>query len=310
MMRLIDPILVPFAYLAALLLNPIRRKWMSLPATRAAVRSAGILPQRDHYYDKQFDFRGGYDDQNPRDLPGIDLAPASQLDFLQRLTYSQELLDMKIATGGESTDYFHFGGANNQFGPGDFDVLYQITRALKPKRFVEIGSGWSSKGVVAALAMNRTEGFSSRHICIEPYEDRGLERLGVELTREKVENMDLSLFSGLEAGDILFIDSTHIIRPDGDVLTEYLRIIPRLKRGVIVHVHDIFTPYNYPAKWVVEDNWLWDEQYLLEVWLSSGRFDVLCANHYLSRQHFDSLKQVAPYFEKCHKPGSFWMQCR
>ncbi len=308
-MKYLDPFLAPLGFAAAAVLNPIRRKWMSLPLTRKAVRAAGILPQRDHYYDKQFRFED-YDDQNPRDLPGVDLNVEGQLKFLDTLVYADELQAMDIQSGGSSKDYFHFGGSNDQYGPGDFEVLYQMVRSQKPARIVEIGSGWSTKGVVSALTRNRAEGKSCRHICIEPYEDRGLAALGIELVRDKVEDMDLSLFSGLEAGDILFIDSTHIIRPHGDVLTEYLRILPRLKPGVIVHVHDIFTPYNYPAKWVVEDNRIWDEQYLLEVLLSGGRFEVLCANHFLSRNHFERLKAVAPYLEKRHKPGSFWMRVK
>jgi predicted O-methyltransferase YrrM len=306
-MKYLDPFLAPFGYLAAAFLNPIRRKWMSLPLTRKAVRAAGVLPQRDHYYDKQFLF-ANYDDRNPRDLPGVDLNEVGQLLFLEKLTYTDELRVMDIQTGGDSTDYFHFGGSNDQYGPGDFEVLYQIVRTMKPKRLVEIGSGWSTKGVVAALTRNRAEGFSCRHICIEPYESRGLEKLGIELLRDKVEDMDLKLFEGLEAGDILFIDSTHIIRPHGDVLTEYLRILPRLKPGVIVHVHDIFTPYNYPAKWVVEQNRLWDEQYLLEATLGGGKFRPLVANYFMSRNHFQRMKAIAPYLEERHKPGSFWME--
>jgi hypothetical protein len=303
-MKYLDPVLAPFAYLAAAFLNPIRRKWMSLPMTRKAVRAAGVLPQRDHYYDKQFRF-DGYDDQNPRDLPGVDLNERGQLEFLSKLVYANEL---SLPVTGIGTDHFHFGPENDQFRQGDAEVLYQVLRAVKPKRLLEIGSGWSSKIAVAALRQNLNDGRPCRHICIEPYEDRGLAKLGVELVREKVESMDMTLFEGLESGDILFIDSTHIIRPHGDVLTEYLRILPRLKPGVIVHVHDIFTPYNYPAKWIVEDNRLWDEQYLLEAVLSGGAYKPLLMNYYMSRKHFDKLSAVAPYLRKEHKPGSFYMR--
>jgi predicted O-methyltransferase YrrM len=302
-MKYLDPVLAPFAYLAAAFLNPIRRKWMSLPMTRKAVRAAGVLPQRDHYYDKQFRF-DGYDDQNPRDLPGVDLNEKEQLEFLSKLVYASEL-DLPVT--GYGTSHFHFGPENDQFRQGDAEVLYQVLRAVKPKRLLEIGSGWSSKIAVQALKQNVRDGFQCRHICIEPFEDRGLANMGVELVRAKVEDMELTLFEGLESGDILFIDSTHIIRPHGDVLTEYLRILPRLKPGVIVHVHDIFTPYNYPAKWIVEDNRLWDEQYLVEVLLSGDKFRILLANHWLSRNHFDKLAKVAPYLRSEHKPGSMYL---
>ena len=91
---------------------------------------------------------------------------------------------------------------------------------------------------------------------------------GIEVLRQRVEQMDKQLFLELEENDILFIDSSHMIRPQGDVLCEYLEILPTLRPGVLVHIHDIFTPRDYPDEWLIDEVKLWNEQYLLEAFLS------------------------------------------
>jgi hypothetical protein len=312
-MKYLDPFFAPFAYAAGSILNPLRRIGLGrLPITRWALLKAGVIPVRDHYYEPKIN-HDGYDPNWERDLPGINLNVKGQVEFLKTLTYANEL---DLPADGKGTDHFHFGKANNQYRQGDAEILYQIIRATKPKRIVEIGSGWSTKIAVTARDQNlfhaasAGEDYHCRHVCIEPYEDRGLEAMGIELVRKRVEDVSLSLFSGLEAGDILFIDSTHMIRPGGDVLWIYLNILPRLKAGVIVHVHDIFTPYDYPKKWVTEDLRFWNEQYLLEAMLSGGKFDVLLANYFMSQNHFHKMKKAAPYMTPMSKPGSFWMRVK
>jgi hypothetical protein len=106
----------------------------------------------------------------------------------------------------------------------------------------------------------------------------------------------------LEANDILFIDSSHVIRQQGDVEHEYLRLLGLLRPGVIIHAHDIFTPRDYPAAWVLEDRGLWNEQYLLEAFLSfNDSFEVLAALNYLSHEHRDALCNACPILVK--EPG-------
>jgi hypothetical protein len=114
------------------------------------------------------------------------------------------------------------------------------------------------------------ENYSCKHICIEPYEMPWLKDIGVELIREKVENIELDFFQQLEENDILFIDSSHIIRAQGDVLYEFLEILPSLKIGVFIHIHDIFKPRDYPNHWLLDKHLLWNEQYLLEAFLSNN----------------------------------------
>src|SRR5690606_29222842 len=94
---------------------------------------------------------------------------------------------------------------------------------------------------------------------------------GVEVLRKKVEDIPLEYFRQLQPNDVLFIDSSHVIRPQGDVLYEFLELLPDLPSGVFVHIHDIFTPFDYPEDWVKDHVRLWNEQYLLEAFLSFNR---------------------------------------
>ena len=114
--------------------------------------------------------------------------------------------------------------------------------------------GLSTLMIQQAVNMNKGEDpvHKTRHICVEPFENKWLEKLSVSVKRTKVEDLHLDFFATLEKGDFLFIDSSHVIRPQGDVLFEYLEILPVLKPGVIVHIHDIFSPKDYPLEWVVD----------------------------------------------------------
>jgi hypothetical protein len=136
-----------------------------------------------------------------------------------------------------------------------------------------------------------------------------LERSGVRVIRERVETVDQALFRSLEAGDLLFIDSSHVIRPQGDVLCEFLEILPQLRPGVAVHVHDVFTPRDYPRSWVVDKVRLWDEQYLLEALLSGSRdWKVLGAVNCLKHDHFTALQAACPFLTRDREPGSFYIE--
>lgn len=122
-------------------------------------------------------------------------------------------------------------------------------------------------------------GIAVQHICIEPFEQPWLESMqGITVLRDRVEELDWDWSTELSAGDLLFVDSSHIIRPQGDVLIEYLQIFPKLSSGVYVHVHDIFTPKDYLESWIIDDVRFWNEQYLLEALLSNtSRYEVVAA---------------------------------
>jgi hypothetical protein len=134
---------------------------------------------------------------------------------------------------------------------------------------------------------------------------------GVEVVRQRVEEVEATVVQTLKANDILFIDSSHGIRPQGDVLREVLELLPVLQPGVLVQIHDIFTPRDYPAGWVVDEVRLWNEQYLVEAFLSCNyRFSVIGALNFLSRRHPEQLARCFPVFREkaCNcDPGSFWL---
>lgn len=201
---------------------------------------------------------------------------------------------------------------NGAFESGDAEYWYQLIRATKPQRIIEIGSGSSTLMAIKAVEKNFNDAPSSErceHICIEPYEMPWLEEVAVSVVRKKVENLELSFFAKLQENDILFIDSTHIIRPQGDVLFEYLQLLPSLKKGVIVHIHDIFSPKNYPHQWLQDEVRFWNEQYLLEAFLTHNRdWRIVGALNYLRHNHYDKLKMVAPSLTPEREPGSFYIQ--
>jgi hypothetical protein len=130
------------------------------------------------------------------------------------------------------------------------------------------------------------------------------------LVTKKVQEIDLNFFSQLQSGDILFIDSSHTVKIGGDVNYLFLQVLPRLKPGVMVHVHDIFLPFEYRRDWVLDEFRFWTEQYLLQAFLTfNSEFEVLMANSYLSHYYQEDLKAAFPSLPSWGG-GSFWMRRR
>jgi hypothetical protein len=134
-------------------------------------------------------------------------------------------------------------------------------------------------------------------------------KLPGEFLRQKVEQVPLERFQRLDAGDVLFIDTSHVIKVQNDVEFEFLHILPLLKPGVVVHIHDIFTPYDYPAEWLVGNgpnrggN---NEQYALECLLSGGAdWEVVLPVFLLWKDHREALR---PLVESNGRPGAFWIR--
>ena len=285
--------------------NPAR-----FPAYRKQADRAGVHLRSTHYYQPVYaDSDLPADVGGERDLPGLELNPAGQLELLRSFDFQQELERF----GEVPADELGFGHDNGSYSHADAEALYCMIRMRKPKRLIEIGSGHSTRIASAAIAMNAEESGGRRceHICVEPYEMEWLERLNVEVIRSRIQDVDPKLFERLDSGDILFVDSSHVIRPFGDVLCEYQRIVPRLNKGVLVHVHDIFTPRDYPEEWLREQRRLWNEQYLLEVLLAhSPRYRVVLALNYLKHAHFEDLASAFPSAARRpeHEPGAFWFE--
>ena len=282
-----------------------------LPASTRTLRRLGVFPIRDHYYQPLFHPRHLKRPlDSPRALPAVDMRLEDQIALLKELDYAGEIRRLDWSRRSAGNERFQID--NGAFEAGDAEVLYSVLRHFKPSRIVEIGSGESTRVVKQATSMNTAQGAQeSVHTCIEPYEMPWLESLGVHVVRELAEDADPRIFDELSDGDLLFIDSSHMIRPQGDVLFEYLELLPRLQTGVIVHVHDIFTPRDYPSAWVIDDVRMWNEQYLLEALLSdSDRYEVLLTLNHLKNDRFDDLQPICPHLTRETEPGSFYLRVR
>jgi hypothetical protein len=308
----IDIVFLPIVVVAALAMKLVRRVGVGrLPRTLRVFRALGTYPLRNHYYEPLFDTAGlrrSLDED--RTLPALDLNISEQLDTLNMFSYNDELLALPM--NRKSSQGFYYD--NGAFGPGDAEFLYNMIRHVKPRRIIEIGSGHSTRMARCAIAANRAEDadYSCRHVCVEPYEAKWLDSVDVELIRTPVEQIDLTFFDALMKDDILFIDSSHMIRPQGDVLFEYLEILPALRSGVLVHIHDVRTPKDYQPSWLVREVRFWNEQYLLEAFLSfNNQFKVIGALNYLKYHHPRELAACCPVLGKqmaSWEPGSFWIR--
>ena len=305
--RLVEILLFPLLLIAGFVMLYVRLIGMKqLKISKWLFMKIGIMPIRNHYYEPLIDGKQLSRPCNQaRSLPGIDWNVEGQRALLETLTFAEEMRSIPSQRTDDSAYYF----GNDAFDAGDAEFWYNLIRAKKPKRIIEIGSGHSTKMARLAIAANEKEqqDYSCHHICIEPYEMPWLEKIGVEVNRKRVEEVDPQLFTTLQANDILFIDSSHMIRPQGDVLFEYLQLLPTLPQGVIVHIHDIFSPFDYP-EWMTEDLLLWNEQYLLEAFLTENKqWSIIAALHFLHANDFNALQKVCPRINKNTQPGSFYM---
>jgi len=252
-----------------------------------------------HYYEPLPDFRSITSEQinRRRSYPAIDFRWEDQLALLGELAeYRDELVEIE----------FDFN--NGYFSGFDAAVYYSLIRHLRPRRIIEIGGGYSTRIADKALALNQ----KGRLTCIEPYpEERLIDAgLNIELIPKRIEEIDLNFFSCLEANDILFIDSSHTVKFGSDVCYEFLEVLPSLKAGGWIHVHDIFFPHDYPADWLLNQRLALNEQYLLEAFLAfSTTFSAQLANYWICLEHLNDAARLWPdALSPNHRSSSFWMK--
>lgn len=179
----------------------------------------------------------------------------------------------------------------NGWFPGlDAIAAYGFLSVLNPQRFVEIGSGHSTRFVRQAIIDHK---LSTRIISVDPEPRADIDKICDEVHRIKIEDFSSNLFESLNAGDILFIDSSHLVLMNSDVTVLFLEIIPLLKKGVIIHFHDIHLPNDYPPDWIPR---YYSEQYILGALLLSAadRFQVLLPNAFLFHYDQESLSILDP----------------
>ena len=247
------------------------------------------------------------------ELVGIDMNEQSQIQLLTMFSSRFKNEYDKFPKSRTRTPY-KFYLKNDAFQFVDACILHCMIRYFKPNKIFEIGSGYSTFLSAEALLKNEEEtGVLGKLIAFEPYPNDTL-KTGFpglqELVTSKIEDIDLNRFEELEENDILFIDSSHVLKIGGDVQFLYLEVLPRLKKGTIIHCHDIFIPYEYPQTWVLENHRFWTEQYLLQAFLAfNNAFEVLWAGNYMRLRHPDKLKQAFDSFDpNTVLIGSFWMR--
>jgi len=239
---LADLLATIFGFFLSPVLVFLARRRVSLVMFQRLADRMGFQIRSTHYYEPTYaEADLPADTTGERDLPGVALNEAAQLQLLETFVFADELRAIPLDKRNDSS----FGYRNNMYSFGDAEIYYSMIRRMKPRRIIEIGAGNSTLIAQLAIKANRNDdpAYKCVQVCVEPYEAAWLAAFDVELIRKRVEDVDLALFETLEAGDVLFIDSSHAIRPFGDVLREFHQIIPRIAPGVLIQVDDIFGAY-------------------------------------------------------------------
>lgn len=207
-------------------------------------------------------------------------------------------------------DRYRFHHGNGQFAGADALMLYALLQHWRPARMIEVGGGYST--LLAADVNRRFLGGGLQLTTIEPYPRDFLQGLpGLAALRvERVQDTPDAVFAALGAGDVLFIDSSHVLKTGSDLTHLLTRVLPRLHPGVRIHLHDLFLPDDYPPQWAIEENRGWNEQYAVHAMLAnSDRYRIVFAVHFALTRLADDAR---PVFGSCaghaYQGGSFWIE--
>jgi hypothetical protein len=277
------------------------------------LQALGFHLQRKDYYSSlnDCDFLEANADlwKQPTAPADIDWKVDAQLRVANELSrYLDELRDVPSDPPPDCSVY---GWNNNFWNNADALVQYGLIRARKPRRYVEVGCGWSSLLLKRALAINDAEGAETAVTLVEPYPNPAIfANLPAqwEIYRTILQRADLKIFDRLQAGDFLFYDGSHCSKVASDVNWFFFQVLPRLKAGVIIHLHDIFLPEEYPESWIFERGQTWNEQHILQAFLMhNSAYAILMANRYLFHNHRAELETLFQGIQPAIG-CSFWMQ--
>lgn len=224
-------------------------------------------------------------------LPGVDLRPAEQLALLGVLAP----FFATIPFPETPTPPFRYHYQNTSYGFGDAIIYWALLNHFRPGRILEIGCGFTS-----ALALDTVERLDLPTTCVfaDPYPELAQRTIGTlkpphQIIKSRVQDLDMAMFETLGAGDLLFIDSTHVLKTGSDVHFELTEVLPRLKPGVLVHFHDIFVNFEYPKRWALERGYNWNEVYALHLFLvDNAHFKIEFFNHYIAQEHAGAVRAV------------------
>ena len=238
-------------------------------------------------------------------LEGVDLRVEAQLANFRELAR----LAREAPIPASPTATTRYGTDNLNYGVGDASMLQSTLRRLRPRRYLEVGSGWST-----ALALDTSEiflGGSMSVTAIEPYPQLLMSclRAGdpVEVLAQRVQEVPLSRFRELEANDVLFIDSSHVLKTASDVHFLFTSVLPVLAPGVYVHIHDMFWPFEYLRHWI-EEGRAWNECYLVHAFLIfNDTYQIELFNHYLGQCHREVIAAELPTMLE-NTGGALWLR--
>lgn len=277
----------------------------------------GFLPVKVHYYQPipnlaELEKRDIWNKVS--EMKGIKFEPKKNIEFVKKIAekYAEECNWPEEPT----SDPMQFYLRNNNFSYGCAAPLHCMIREYKPKQIIEVGSGNSSKVIAAALHLNLLENCNAKYTIIDPYSrvDQLKFPENTTILRQPVETINLAIFETLGENDILFIDSSHVCKIGSDVNFEILEILPLLKKGVIIHFHDIELPYEYPKTYSTNPKFrvFWTESYLLQAFLIMNiDFQTIIPMAYLQKAYLEDLKMAFPHSSKTNwgwVSGSFWIK--
>lgn len=245
-----------------------------------------------------------------KEIRGIDLNESEQIEYLNQMTKLYDSLPAWKSCEEKGATELRFRYLNDSFSPGDSVALHCMLRILKPKQMVEVGSGWSS-----AVTLDTNEYCLNNQIrltFIEPYPDVLHSLLKaqdhVDLIGHGLQEVPLDLFRQLGEGDVLFIDSTHVSKVGSDVNYLFFDILPVLQKGVYIHFHDIFYPFEYPEKWT-KKGMVWNELYLLRAFLMNNPlYKIIFFQNMMEQRHPDMFMEKWPLKDLPIHGGSLWLK--
>ncbi len=246
-------------------------------------------------------------DRSLRTLPGIELHEAAQVELVR--SFLPYYAEQPFPAQRSATCRYWF--ENEYYSYSDALFLYFVLRHARPRRVIEVGSGFSTAALLDTS--ERFLGGALRVTCIEPDPARlrsllwPRDRAAVEIVERPVQDVPLERFDELASGDVLFVDSTHVLKTGSDVCFLLFEVLPRLAPGVLVHVHDVHYPFEYPAEWALEGR-AWNEAYALRAFLQFNQaFRVFCFPTFLELFHTDWFWSHMPLCLK-NPGGSIWLQ--
>lgn len=239
-----------------------------------------------------------------KQIPGINLNTDSQLKLVSKLSDHYKTMPFSDQKNSEYRYYFE----NDYYSYTDGINLYTMLKHFQPNKVIEIGSGFSS-----ALMLDVNQECRDINLTfIEPYPARlyslmsADDKDSAEIITKPIQSIDLDIFGKLNANDILFIDSSHIVKTGSDVNFILFEILPILKPGVIIHFHDIFYPFEYPQKWVFKGR-NWNENYFLKSFLMyNNKFEILLFADYLHKFHKDCFSNMPLSYK--NTGGNLWLR--